>query len=307
MKPPVFWALWWFGILVCLTPAFAYWQTRDSTYNVSGGGTPFTPSCTPSTNFIARTSGLTNPQKTNYDTLICGLETDSVGCVTGSEMIGLYVLAAPDATTALLNLCSSSFSLVYHGSRTFSAGFSANNGYTGDGGTSSEYLDTGIVPNTCCALNSLSIGAYITSSRTVTQTWSSIGGGDTIEYTFIQPLTTALFIYDINGGAFQSVANGQAKGNWIATRTGINTTAAYLNSNLTPFLTGTGNSTGPTPENIYVSALNDNSTPSRFSGDQISFAFVGNGLTAANAKLVADRLNAFAKFTTGYGTPINAY
>src|SRR4051812_42708310 len=91
----------------------------------------FTPTCAQSTAFLARATAVTNDtDKANYDTLICGLETDGVGCSTTLDL--LYVLAAPDSATYLLNLCSSSFSLTANGTGTFTAGQGyASNGSTG--------------------------------------------------------------------------------------------------------------------------------------------------------------------------------
>src|SRR5260370_657257 len=56
--------------------------------------------CAQATSFLARTSGLSGTQQTNYTTLICGLETDGIGC--SSKLDALYIMGAPDATTSLL-------------------------------------------------------------------------------------------------------------------------------------------------------------------------------------------------------------
>jgi hypothetical protein len=50
-------------------------QTNAQLATTGAGKAPgfFTPSCTQSSNFLARTSGLSTPSKTLYDTLICGL------------------------------------------------------------------------------------------------------------------------------------------------------------------------------------------------------------------------------------------
>jgi hypothetical protein len=294
---------------VCLAQqrqSSAYWQTRDSAYNnPPAGGAPFTPSCTPSSNFLARTSGLTNPQKTNYDNLICGLETDSVGCVTGSQLIGLWVLAAPDSATSLLNLCSSSFTLVAQAS----IPFTINIGYTGNG--SSQYLSTGLAPNASPPnLNSLSFGVYVTLSNTTANTGVAIGTLEPGTQSYIRPLFTGnLAQYTANSlTTSAAVANTDAKGQWVATRTTGSATALYLNSNTTPFASnGSDTSAGPPTTEFLIGATNNAGSPILFSVDRLSFAFVGNAITAANMALVSNRINTFAKFLTGYGSAINAY
>jgi hypothetical protein len=294
---------------VCLAQqrqSSAYWQTRDSAYNnPPAGGAPFTPSCTPSSNFLARTSGLTNPQKTNYDNLICGLETDSVGCVTGSQLIGLWVLAAPDSATSLLNLCSSSFSLAAQAS----IPFTANIGYTGNG--SSQYLTTGLVPTTDVpSVNSISFGVYVTLTRTTADTGVAMGTLEPGTQTYIRPLFTGnLAQYTANSSTTSAaVANSDAKGQWVASRTTGSATALYLNSNTTAFASnGADTAAGPPATEFLIGATNNAGSPILFSDDRLSFAFVGNGLTAANMALVSNRINTFAKFLTGYGAAINAY
>jgi hypothetical protein len=272
----------------------------------TSGGSPFTPSCTPSTNFLARTTGLTNAQKTNYDNLICGLETDSVGCTTGAALAGLWVLAAPDSTTSLLNLCSSSFSLTSNGT----IPFSANNGYTGDG--SSGYLDTGISPdNGFFSINSEAFGAYVVSTRTTSASNVEIGASDGSVYSYLEPLLNSSGLkafFDVAGNVFPNASNTQAKGSWVASRTGLNQVDLYLNGSLTPLVTsGADVYDGGFAFHWYISALNSAGTAGNFSNDQIAFAFVGRGLTAAEAKKLSDRLNTFAKFSTGYGSDISVY
>jgi hypothetical protein len=262
------------------------------------GSSPFTPSCTPTTDFLARTSGLTDPQKTNYDNLICGLETDSVGCVTGGAMYAVYVLAAPDSATSLLNLCGTSFSLVSHGTITFTA----NVGYVGNG--SDGYLDTQFNPNSAgVTVSSFAIGGYITSARTMSASMFLLGTTDSGVFDYIRPLNSSAADFGVNDGSFTSAANTQAKGQWIGSRTTATQVDLYLNSSLTPFATNAASAdAGPPATNIAISALWNGSAASNFSTDQISFVFLSTGLSAANAKKVADRINTFA---TALG--INAY
>lgn len=99
----------------------------------SGGGGRTCTDGTHSAAFVARTSGLSNAALDAYCVLINGLDTD--GLFTLGDQ--LLVLAAPDATTAALNLLSTSFSASLSGSPTFTA----NAGYSKSGATSK--VDTG--------------------------------------------------------------------------------------------------------------------------------------------------------------------
>lgn len=109
-----------------LAPAGAFWQSRDSNYNqnvVSGGGGRTCTDGTHSANFLARTSGLSNADQDNYCTLINGLDTDGLFAL-GDQLL---ILAAPDSTTSLLNLLSTSYSATLVNAPTFTA----NVGYAG--------------------------------------------------------------------------------------------------------------------------------------------------------------------------------
>lgn len=104
----------------------------------AGDFTTFTASCTASGNFLARVSSFTKADNVNYNSYLCGLNSDG----QLSLMDLLYAPAAPNSAASLLNLLSSSFSLVSHGTTTFAA----KSGILGDGSTG--YLDTQWVPST---------------------------------------------------------------------------------------------------------------------------------------------------------------
>src|SRR5215469_5596790 len=120
----------------------------------------FTPTSSQSAAFLARATDVVSiTDKTNYDTMITGLVTDGVW----SKLDALYIFAAVDRTTALLNLVSNTFNCTEHGT----INFSAYQGYTGD--SSTFYLDSGFTPNaggTLFSLNSANLGAYQTLALT---------------------------------------------------------------------------------------------------------------------------------------------
>lgn len=274
----------------------------------SPGGAPFTPSCSQSTAFLARATALTNnTDKGHYDALICGLETDGVGCSNTLDF--LYVLAAPDSATELLNLCSSSYTLVVHGS----IPLTPNVGVIGDGSTG--YLDTqfnyglgGTFAGTCLPISfECYFGVYITSGRTASANTMAIGTTDgSTFWSYIRPYVSGSTDFDVVGKSFVGSAGTSAKGQWVATRPSANNVALYQNSSTTAFVSSTTDAAGGPPTgNFYISAYNNAGTPTGFSTDTISFAFMGGGgsfTTAANMKKIADRINTFA---TALG--INAY
>lgn len=115
------------------TPGGTGTGTGVFTYTSAGG-------CAQSTAFLGRTSGLDGTHTTAYTNLICGLVTDGVF----SKFDGLWITATQDATTASLNLISTSGTLVPHGSPVFTA----DRGYVGVDASTTVYLDTQINAST---------------------------------------------------------------------------------------------------------------------------------------------------------------
>ena len=273
-------------------------QAHAGSTTLLGAGKPaaggFTPSCTESSNFIARTSGLDNTHKTNYDTLICGLVTDGIF----TKLDVLYVFATDTTTNALLNLKSSSFNGTVTGSLTFNA----NVGYTGTGAT--NYIDTGFNPTAASGnftQNSGTIGAYIRTSRAVDQGYISIGT-QANNFTFILPFGqfADLFQYAVNSVTPNTAANTNAQGQWIVSRTGATAIAAQKNG--AAFDSGTNVSGAIDNANILVFASDLGGSAGGFSLDQQSAVLIGGGLTGTEMANLAGRLNTYM---TAYG--INVY
>src|ERR1700722_6049094 len=98
-----------------------------------GGGGRTCTDDTASTNFLGRTSGLSNALQDDYCNMIKGLESDglitgtlgstaSCGSTTSASLIDLfYIFSTNTTTTANLNLCGTSFGLTQHGTITFTA------------------------------------------------------------------------------------------------------------------------------------------------------------------------------------------
>lgn len=274
----------------------------------SGSGGGFTPSCTPSSVFLARASGVTvTADKTRYDTLICGLQTDGLCCAaTGGVLDFLHVYAAPDSATAKLNLTQSAYDDVQTGTLTFTA----YQGFTGN--SSTGYLDTGFNITSSVgnfAQNSNTIGCYVLSSRTVTQNWVSIGELRNAETRLLpnQGAGPGGLIYEnadgVGANFFTTVGNAQ--GLWTSARTTSAITTLYKN-NLGSQTTSTHGSLALTTELLTLLEFASNTAggAANFTGDQMAACFSGAGMTSTQANNLQARLNTYMSTLS---VPINVY
>ena len=255
-----------------------------------GGG--FTPSCSQSATFLAAASGVTlTADKTNYDTLICGLVSDGVW-----NFDTLYIWAAPTQATALINLANpGTFNGTTHGT----VSFTAYQGFTGDGST--FYIDSGFNPSTATSpnfvQNSATVGMYILTSRaTGTNMW---GVGCTVGSCTSGPLFAAynagsLYMQLNSATAVGGGSPANAQGAWNGTRTDATSAAVYLNSNEIP-LSQTG-AASVTPPNVNVIFFGFN-TGFGLVTDQMAAGWigigVGNATTGVNACKIANRINTY--------------
>ena len=260
----------------------AWWQSVPQ-QSVSG----FTPSCSQSSAFFARAPSITGTDLTNYDTLICGLETDGIGCSTHVD--GLWVLAAPNSTVAVLNLCSASFSLTVIGAPTFTA----NRGYSA--GDSSNYLQTGFNPSTSGghqSTNSLAISVYVRTEGSggfIEEMGGSGGGGQT----FISSNFASLVFAGANGASGPSGSSGgTALGQVVVSRTGATTTDLYKNGSS---IGSDSTSATDTAAAIYILCNNSGGTPGACSDRQVAAAMISAGLNATQAANYSSRVNTFMK------------
>jgi hypothetical protein len=261
----------------------------------------FTPTSTESGNFLARTSGLNDTDKGNYDTLITGLVTDSVFATLES----LWILAAPDSTNMLLNLCSSSYGLTQVGSGTFTA----SQGWAGNGSTG--YFTTGLIPSAAAqggTWGSTQLGFYIRNNRTTNAALAPAGGDNASNPRFyFSPLASGQFQFSLHGNnsVFPVPTNsaGTAQGAWTVTRVGSSSNVNIYRNGSSTALISTVNNPGSTVTStaMFVGAYNINGTPGNFSTDQIAAVWYGSGVSGANAALIQNRIN---NFMTAYGTSV---
>lgn len=256
----------------------------------------FTPSCTESTNFIARTSGLNTTHRTNYDNLICGFVTD--GDYTGLDLA--YAWATDTTTNALLDLTPNA----RNGTATGTVSFSADHGYTGDAST--FFIDTGFNAFTAggqYTLNSAAGGVYVLNNLTSGYT-GFVFGADNVTPTIFAPSNFGNATYEINSALSKVVASGTTQGQWILSRTAASGAAAvslYRNGNTTPFDTDTSASDFIPRTNFYFFAVNSGGIglPSNAT---MSAGWLGKGVNSAAQARIAARFNTYM---TAYG--INVY
>ena len=271
---------------------------------------------TQATNFLARTSGLSTPETNAYCTLINGLVSDGIitgtmnGANSGSGACGslldaLYIFATNTATTANLNLCGTSYTITPTSSPTFTA----DQGYTGNAATS--FLNTNFNPSTATTpnfvQNSASLGAYILTNRTTTQTYASIGNGAT-PYAYVEPYRVSganNVNLELNGATFPfaTASPATSQGFTGVVRTVSTSINGYKNNSSTPFGSALAdNSTGV--KNASMSILQATNVGSTFSSDQTAAAFIGAGITGAQWLAISTRVN---NFMSQLATPINVY
>lgn len=283
---------------------------------VTGANTVWQPlfrrsgDCTQATNFLARTSGLSDTETTAYGVLICGLVTDGIitgtmnGANSGSGACGsildaLYILATNNTTTAALNLCGTSYSLVTLNSPTFAA----DQGYTGVGGVGCNtstcgMLNTQFTPNSATtpnfSQNSSSFGSYNRTSSTTASTSVTIGSRSGTNANYFQSVsTTGSFNGEISGNTFSFVgSNANRQGAYILTRTGAAALAFYKNGSTT-LGSDTSASTAVTASTFTILAYGPPSAATDGTLDQISAAFIGAGLTSTQAFALNNRINAY--------------
>lgn len=257
----------------------------------------FTPTSTQSSNFLARATTITsNTDKTNYDALISGLVTDG----DFSTLDVLKIWAAPDRTSAVLNLIQNAYNDTENGT----ANFSAYHGYTGN--SSTFFLDSGFNPFSASSpqytLNSASLGIYVQSNITSGGSDVENVGADNVGAAFLSSFNFGTAAWLVNGGGQRSPSTTTSQGLWIATRTSANDVALYRNGSTTPVDSSAATTSDFIPRtNFYFFARNSGGLALP-SAAQMSAGFIGSGLSSAAMARISARINTFM---TAYG--VNVY
>ena len=258
----------------------------------------FVASCTASTNFIARTSGSSNAQKINYDTLICGMVTDG----TFAKMDVLYTFATDTTGNAVLNLVQNSFNAVLHGSPTFTA----NRGYTGVDNSSTVFIDTGFNGNSAPSPHFTGAAAHISAFQANNLNTSSGAAISALQTSgsinsYIRTHTTNYFgcLNNVDTSCAQNFSGISATtvGHWLINRPNGTSANTYYNG----AVTGANITSGSTIPNFnfYVIAHNIAGTAAG-SNNQIAGASIGGVLTAGE---ITSFYNRMRTYMTAEGVP----
>lgn len=249
--------------------------------------------------FLARTSGLNYAHTSAYTTLINALVADNIW----SKLDALYIYAAQDSTTALLNLVSSSFTGVANGSPTFTA----DRGFTGVVDSTTVYINTQFNPTTApspkfvqnsahvsawCVTNNVGILMGVstgTGNNNLTHVTGRSAGGDNKTY---------LRCNCTNGTTGNATAS--SVGYFIANRSSSTQVTGYKDG---AFFNQDAASGSSAPLNISfpVLALGD-TTAGIFAGtgSQVAAASIGSSLDATQAANFYARLRTYM---TAVGVP----
>lgn len=220
------------------------------------------------------------------DTLIDARKIIIDTCILGLKIAGLwtkfdalYLFAANAAASADLNWVSASYNLTPTGSPVFES----DRGYTGASG---KYLKTGLIPSAGglkYVLNSASFGVYCRTSASAANT-SFLGaqGASGAKASIITPRYTDNNTYiKINSASADqnSTPNTDTRGLFIGSRTSSTALTSYIRT--TPDLES-HNSSSVTDKEMYILCINANGTAALNFIGQLSFAFIGSGLTDAD-------------------------
>jgi hypothetical protein len=276
-----------------------------STYATGPGGMASAPpsvsSCTAATAFLARTSGLNATHVNAYSNLICGLASDGVL----PKLDVLYVFTTQDATTALLNLVSSSYNATAVGS----PAFVADQYYLGQLGSSSVYIDSNFNPSTASSPNYTQNAAHISvwslnndSTGNAAIGAATSGSGNIPWENMITQATGNMFPRVNTDGS--SVGGGQAIavpsgiGQFMAVRTDSTHVVGYYNGGSATTLSGQ-TSHALLNLNLYCLGQNANGTAIGIAQQQAAVSF-GGLLTATDVSNFYTRLRTYL---TALGVP----
>lgn len=229
---------------------------------------------------IARMTTPPTPQRVRQiDTLIGALK----GAGVWAKLDALYVLAAQDQTTALLNWVSSSYNLTSGTPPTFTA-----NRYIQGNGTT-QFYDTQFNPTTASSPKFVQNSAHIAMWQVNTAGLAALGHtGATII-----PTTTPTF--RLNGAVGITGPTSSTTGYFAAVRTSSSQLYGYLNG-AENVQNGANTSAAPSNETLYLCARNQ--TTDTFSTGRLTLAHFGQSLSAGE---VAAAYAAFNAYLAGVG------
>ena len=208
------------------------------------------------------------------DALIGSLKSAGVW----AKLDALYVLAAHEQATAVLNWVSTSYNLTTSAAPTFLA-----DRYVQGNGTT-QFYDTGFDPTTAVTpqfvQNSAHLGAW--QVNTVTSALVGHTGATLI------PSTTPT--YRLNGGVGITGSGAAAIGYVTAVRSSASSLIGYYNGTEN-INSGANTSAAPSAETLYICARNQ--TTDSFSQGRVTIVHFGSALTAGEVSAAYTAFNSY--------------
>jgi hypothetical protein len=249
--------------------------------------------CSQATTFLARTSGLSGAQQTAYRNFFCAtdsLGTNGINCSGGPPTFDLIdAFWTNTTTTALLNLCSTSFTGTLIGPPTFTA----NSGFSGSA-VAQQYISSNYNPATaggadtqnCAAASVRMLGA--TGTQPVAAMTQDNTLGDGIYAYFSDGNSYARINDNPQTGGFTNPGSTQV-GFWLGNRSSSTARQFYYNG----ASVGTyGSSPSQAPLSSIVDYLSYSAAVASNTGT-IGFATYGGCLSSTNVTDLYNREEAF--------------
>lgn len=270
------------------------------TAHSSGGGGRTCSDDTASTNFLARTSGLSSAQQDRACNLIKTLEAGGIitGNLSGANGCGtvldfFHFTVTNTTTTANLNLCGTNFTL----SATAAPTFTANAGYVANGTT--QFLNVNFNPSTQgvnVTANSNSLGVYIGNDRAPIANSTDIGGGNNPPYMYLNALDIqggGAVNTELNGATFPFFTLATATPRGCTTVTRDATTLSAFKNNSATALGTVADTAGALPNaSLFLLAFDTVGTGAvNFAPDTLYADYGGANLTGAQHVTICNAIN----------------
>jgi len=237
-----------------------------SLFSAGGGG-----GIDPDAQAFITAASITDPTQ---QSAINQLVVDLKGYSIWTKMKALYPFCGGSASSHKFNLkdprdLDAAYRLIFSGGWTHSSTGALPNGTNG-------YATTKFATNLFNSASDFGIGSY---TRTNTTGGAEIGVFNPDQRYIGSNLTNNAY-FGIGTG-YLTAANTDSKAFWQVHRTSSSVVKVFKNASV--YLSGTTGSGTLNTKEIYIGALNDNGTGNYYTGKEIAFAFISNGLTDTEA------------------------
>ncbi len=255
---------------------------------------PLSGSCSQSTAFFARATGLDATHISAYDALICGLVTDGLF----SKFDVLHIYATQNSTIAQLNLVSSSFNATIHGAPTFTT----DRGYAGLDGSSTTYIDTSFNPTTASSPKFTQDSAHLstwvpTAAGADGNPSLGLSNGSSVSYLLPRD-GGGLITSFINTATITQVAIGSPQGHSLTSRNSSSQVIEYKNGS-SVVTNNSATSTAMPNLNLYTLGYNGNNVANGCVTQHAEMS-AGSSLSGTDATNFYNRLRTYM---TAVGVP----